>query len=297
MNWGEIVEWADGSPVIAGIVGTFIGGVLLAIFSSIVIAIARRARPSFKWIPDLFRWISQIRITTSTRQVAFARKAATRIVRTRSSAKRNGEAQIRLVDEATARGNKFADQYIDAERARRDADDLLDDRTAQVKKWREDSKVAREAAADTERRFRIAVEALADAENEKAQLKSELEAARADKPAPAPSTNLPLPRPRWSVYPHPDNDEYCLRNAVDRSIANEVRLDLPFGNFDFHDGAHWKSMSGSQVMTFRGDPTGNASTHGVIFDVTWYDENDEKDFQRVTLPPWEDAPQESDYPF
>jgi hypothetical protein len=292
--WYDFWGWAQ-SPLGA----TVVGGLILA-FILYVISRVRRVSlfDGFVHILEGFlyigEWLWDHRLRSNSKVI----EAQHETWRVRNQAKSDAvDAQLkatRLLDAATTRGNTFADKYIDAERARRDAEDVLHDRTMQVRKWKHDADEARAAAVDAERRLGIAVTAIVDAEAEKTRLETEVETLTADlaKKVDAPSSpNLPLPRPRWSVYLDEERDLYKLRNSVERSVANEVRLEVPGGGFTFSDGAHWSSIWGNQERSFDGMPTGNSSTNGVYFEVTWFDENDRPQSEYTKLDPWEKAPE------
>ena len=296
--WDDFWQWADKSPLGATIVGGLIV-VFVAFVFSLVVSRLRKvswtdsvrhiARSTYWFFRAVLRVLREYRPTSNIRVI----NAQHETWRMQVSARANAiDARITAkssLDEATRGNEDLASKYLDSNKARLEAENRVEHQTAERQRLRVELNEVRIAAIDSERRLGIAVEAIAEYEKERARLKSELATALSRTAPPQPPSHLPLPRPRWSVYFDESTEEYYVRNAVERSVANEVRLDLPFGNFDFHDGAHWETMSGSQTRVFRGTPTGDAPIYGVVFDVTWYDEHDEKDSTRVHLPPWEDV--------
>jgi len=99
---------------------------------------------------------------------------------------------------------------------------------------------------------------------------------------------IPLPEPRWNIYADNtgDDQDWILRNAVPRSIAREVRIESD-GDLHIIDAGHWPDLSGGDsgaMGSFQGTLTRRGSESGVVFNLTWYDEQGVRKGANVTLP-------------
>jgi hypothetical protein len=98
-------------------------------------------------------------------------------------------------------------------------------------------------------------------------------------PPPAPQPVKPrLPPPRWSIrrLSKDDPKKYVLVNYEVESVATDVRLDAPADVFDFYDKARWNElefMGEYSRENFYGHVKGKGRSEGVMFTVTWQDEN------------------------
>lgn len=110
----------------------------------------------------------------------------------------------------------------------------------------------------------------------------------------------PLPTPRWRIR-RDESDESCetftLINSVERSIAREVRVDdshdyngEPNGVATILEGGHFEDLSGKASGDFRAEFSSRSRQSGGSLDVTWYDENAEKQHEYLVVPGWEEAP-------
>jgi hypothetical protein len=225
--WDQFVAFADKSPVLAGTIGTVVGGLILALILWVISRIPKLRKPVFGGISRLGRFLRSVRVTTTNR------------------IEREYE---RGVDEGWAGHEREVE---------------------------EETKLGREISIFTTPRE---------------DLKRE---------APAPR---PAPKPRWRVYesePEGDGFDFIVANSVERSVAQEVRLEASASYFEFYDGAHWEDASGVCYRSFRGKISSWARDRGgVDFDITWLDENGESHSHTYKLyahhPP---DSEEDEYPF
>lgn len=114
----------------------------------------------------------------------------------------------------------------------------------------------------------------------------------------------PLPEPRWRierVESDSSNRTFELFNSVERSVALEVRVDdgedwngQPNGVAFILEDGHFQDLSGKASGQFRADFSQEARYGGGSLQVSWYDENAEKQYEYVRVPGWEKRPPRSD---
>lgn len=246
INNARELPWLSILSIFAGIaVGLF----LLSTF------IFRRARTVlWGWVPVAWRWLRGLRVTTERQREKLrlqAEQQASELIVTAKSI--NNEELTRALVE------------------KKQLSEALE-------------RALSEGAKDSLARHEAELE-LADKDRMIASLQDSLrKASISDSRSP----KLPLPRPRWSVYPDARDDadfnSYMLKNAVPRSVAQEVRIE---GDSDFKitSAGHWEDLSGQRVGEFRGTITFGGTQHGVQFRVQWYDEHGVLNTEHVFMGP------------
>ena len=284
--WDDFVTWADAT----GTTGTFLGGAGLAVIGFVVtsaVALAKRAKPSLAWVPAVLRWLASLRLSTRTKRIGLARKAAVRIVEARSTALQVGIELRGRLDEAIKRGDIFADKYIDAVRERTTAQAEFEDKDLELARRKQAVQSARAQTVDAEAKLSLTATDLVTAEQKIVQLKRELAQAK------TPSA-LPKPRPRWHIGKHKPTEgsrgqlgawQFHLANGVAGSVARGVRVDGGESSTVIGNG-YWADLSNESHATFDAKVTDSGQEYGYGFTISWYDENSEQFSQFIELEPF-----------
>lgn len=99
--------------------------------------------------------------------------------------------------------------------------------------------------------------------------------------------HLPMPDPRWDVrfVDGFGGGHWELHNLVDRSVAQEVRLEAD-PDFRIASGAHWKDLSGVSMGEFEANYTSGMPS--IEATVTWFDES--TNYRKQTVRVWRPGP-------
>jgi hypothetical protein len=280
MDWGTIAKFIDDSPTLAGIIGTVIGGLLLAFIFYVVsrirqISLTNSLIHFSEKIVYAAEWLWDHRLRSNIRITEAEQKASAQMRLVKEDAQEEKIALNQLLAEEQARTAMHRDQAISYSLRGDKLEEELAKRTTELEMFSKYNTYNKEKYEESEALANTLADQLKVANARVAALSETLkEAKRMQKSPKLPA--VPGLQARWVISEVEEGENvFRLENVVPGSVAFNVRLKESNGDFKFRDGALWPQLHGGSYVDFRGKVTGNALKYGIFFEVLWYDHKGE----------------------